>query len=153
MPGDTVELQLGLALVTWSGSYRGVEEEATEMVTVNLGYINSDRLKSVAFSTADLFLFPTRADNSPLVVLESLACGTPVVSFNVGGVPDLVRPGVTGYLAQPEDAQDFFHGILELLKDDNLRESMGKKGRAIVLEEYPLQLQAQRYIELYKQLL
>ncbi len=61
------------------------------------------------------------------MLLESLACGTPMVSFKIGGVGDLVRPGVTGYLAQPEDAEDFSHGILELLEDDNLRESMGKK--------------------------
>jgi len=50
----------------------------------------------------DLFIFPTRADNLPLVLQESMACGTPMVSFKVGGVPDLVRPGITGYLATPE---------------------------------------------------
>ncbi len=68
---------------------RGEEiEQATEMVTVNLGYISSDRLKSIAYSAADLSLFPTRADNSPLVLLESLACPAPMVSFNIGGVGD-----------------------------------------------------------------
>ena len=41
-----------------------------------------------------------------MFLLESMACGTPMVSFDVGGVPDLVRPGLTGYLARPEDAQD-----------------------------------------------
>jgi len=54
--------------------------------------------------------FPTRADNLPLVLQESMACGTPMVSFKVGGVPDLVRPGITGYLATPEDVKDFCNG-------------------------------------------
>jgi glycosyltransferase involved in cell wall biosynthesis len=127
--------------------------EAVGIDTLNLGYVNSDRLKSIAYSAADLFIFPTRADNLPLVLQESMACGTPMVSFKVGGVPDLVRPGVTGYLAQPEDAEDFCNGIVQLLEDGNLCDRMGQQCRAIALAEYPLELQAQRYIELYRQAL
>jgi len=127
--------------------------EAAGMATLNLGYVSSDRLKAVAYSAADLFIFPTRADNLPLVLQESMACGTPMVSFKIGGVPDLVRPGVTGYLAAPEDAQDFCNGIVQLLEDQNLRDRMSQNCRAIALAEYPLELQAQRYIELYRQVL
>jgi glycosyltransferase involved in cell wall biosynthesis len=125
--------------------------EAAGMQTLNLGYLNSDRVKAIAYCAADLFVFPTRADNLPLVLQESMACGTPMVSFKVGGVPDLVRPGVTGYLATPEDAQDFCNGIVQLLEDEALRDRMSQKCRAIALAEYPLELQAQRYIELYRQ--
>ncbi len=121
--------------------------------TINLEYISSDRLKSVAYSAADLFIFPTRADIFGLVLQESMACGTPMVSFKIGGVPDLVRPDITGYLAAPEDADDFCNGIVQLLEDNNLRERMGQNCRAIALEEYPLELQAKRYIELYQQAL
>ncbi len=123
------------------------------MPNLNLGYISSDRLKSIAYSAADLFIFPTRADNLPLVLQESLACGTPIVSFKIGGVPDIVRPGLTGYLAQPEDTQDFSNGIVQLLEDHEQRDRMAKNCRAIALEEYPLELQAQRYLELYRQVL
>ncbi len=126
---------------------------AVGMATVNLGYVSNDRLKSIAYSAADLFIFPTRADNLPLVLQESMACGTPMVSFKIGGVPDLIRPGITGYLATPEDAQDLCNGIVQLLEDENLRETMSQQCRAITLEEYPLELQAQRYIELYRQVL
>ena len=70
---------------------------------INLGYISSDRLKAVAYSAADLLVFTSRADNLPLILQESMACGTPMVAFNIGGVSDLVRPGITGYLAAPED--------------------------------------------------
>jgi glycosyltransferase involved in cell wall biosynthesis len=123
------------------------------MPHINLGYINSDRLKSIAYSAADLFIFPTRADNLPLVLQESLACGTPMVSFDIGGVPDLVRPMVTGYLAKSEDTQDFCNGIVRLLEDDQLRQTMSANCRAIALDEYSLELQAKRYIEIYKKML
>jgi glycosyltransferase involved in cell wall biosynthesis len=125
--------------------------ETVGIPTLNLGYVNSDRLKSMAYSAADLFVFPTRADNLPLVLQESMACGTPMVSFKVGGVPDLVRPGVTGYLAAPEDADDFCNGIVQLLADKTLRHQMSHNCREIALKEYPLDLQAQRYLEVYQQ--
>ncbi|MBD2343419.1 glycosyltransferase family 4 protein [Anabaena subtropica] len=121
--------------------------------TLNLGYVSSDRLKSIAYSAADLFIFPTRADNLPLVLQESMACGTPMVSFKIGGVPDLVRPGISGYLAQPEDTQDFCHGIIQLLENEQLRITMSENCRAITLKEYALDLQAKRYIEIYQKVL
>ncbi len=121
--------------------------------TLSLGYISGDRLKSVAYSAADLFIFPTRADNLPLVLQESMACGTPMVSFKIGGVPDLVRHHVTGYLARPEDAEDFCNGIVMLLEDAQLRQKMSENCRAIALEEYSLEIQTKRYIELYQQIL
>ncbi|NMG05957.1 glycosyltransferase family 4 protein [Brasilonema sp. UFV-L1] len=126
--------------------------EAVGIATLNLGYVSSDRLKSIAYSAADLFIFPTRADNLPLVLQESMACGTPMVSFKIGGVCDLVRPHITGYLATPEDADDFCCGIVKLLEDESLRDRIRQNCRAIALEEYTLELQAKRYIQLYHHL-
>ena len=130
-----------------------VFKDSIGMSILNLGYIGGDRLKAVAYNAADLFLFPTRAESFGLVLLESMACGTPMVSFNVGGVPDLVRHDVTGYLAKPEDAQDFCNGIIQLLEDDTLRNQISQNCRAIALQEYPIELQAKRYIELYEEIL
>ncbi len=124
--------------------------ETLGLKILSLGYVESDRLKSVVYSATDLFVFPTRADNLPLVLQESMACATPMVSFKVGGVPDLVRHGITGYLASPEDTQDMSKGIVELLENDDLRQRMSQNCRAIALEEYSLELQAQRYMELYQ---
>jgi glycosyltransferase involved in cell wall biosynthesis len=121
--------------------------------TINLGYLSNDRLKCLAYSAADLFIFPTHADNLPLVLQESMACGTPMVSFDIGGVGDLVRHGVTGHLAKAEDIQNFVQGIVELLEDDNLREKMGNNCRQTALAEYCLQLQVKKYIDLYSKIL
>ncbi|EDX78627.1 glycosyl transferase, group 1 family protein [Coleofasciculus chthonoplastes PCC 7420] len=127
--------------------------ESLGIPSLNLGFVGSDRLKAIAYSAADLFLFPTRADAFGLVAQEAMACATPVVSFKVGGVPDIVRPGITGYLAQPEDASDFSAGIMQLLEDQALRDRLGQQSREIILEEYALEVQAQRYLQLYGKVL
>jgi len=120
---------------------------------LSLGYINSDQLKAMIFSVADLFIFPTRADIFGLVAQEAMACGTPIVSFNVGGVPDLVRPGITGLLAEPENPQDLARKIEQLLVDKETRQKMSQNCREVAVQEYDLALQAQRYIQIYQQAL
>mgnify|MGYP003701054109 CR=1 FL=1 len=127
--------------------------EAVDMQVLNLGYVDSDELKATAYSAADLFIFPTRSDNLPLVLQESMACGTPMVSFKVGGVPELVRPGITGYLARAEDVEDFRNGIVELLSNNMLLDDLGRNCRTIAVEEYSVKLQAERYLELYSEML
>ena len=126
--------------------------ETVGMQTINLGYVSDDRRKAICYSAADLFLFPTRAESFGNVALESIACGTAVVSFKVGGVTEHVRHGITGYLAEPGNAQDFCNGILQLLEDRNLRAQMSQQCRAIAIQEYSLELCTQRHIDLYKTL-
>ncbi len=126
--------------------------EAVEMPILNLGYISDDERKAIAYSAADLFLFPTRAETFGNVALESIACGVPVVSFKVGGVPDHIRPGITGYLAEPENTQDFRDGIIQLLENEDLRYQMSKQCRAITVQEYNSKLSAQRHIEIYRKI-
>jgi glycosyltransferase involved in cell wall biosynthesis len=119
----------------------------------NLGYISEDRLKAVAYSAADLFVSPTRAESFGLVILESMACGTPAVSFGVGGVADLVRPNITGYLAEPENAADLAMGIETVLSDSKHLSVMGEACRRIAIEEYDVDIQVKRYTLLYDSLL
>ena len=64
-----------------------------------LGYVFDDRLKAVVYNAADIYVHPSLADNAPLTVIESLSCGTPVVSFSIDGLPELVIPRKTGWLA------------------------------------------------------
>lgn len=131
---------------------KGGEEifKTVSINTLNVGYISDNHRKAMCYSAADLFLFPTRAENSGTVAIESMACGTPVVSFRVGGVPEPVRPGITGYLAEPENADDFRKGIIELLEDETLRKNMGQYCREIAVREYDIKLWAQRFIQLCK---
>jgi glycosyltransferase involved in cell wall biosynthesis len=134
------------------GSKGGAISETAGIETIDLGYVSSDHLKAIAYSAADLYVFPTRADAFGLVSIESQACGTPVISFRVSGVPDHVREGVTGYLAEPENDRDLLKGIVQLLDDGALRNRMRAQCRKTALEEYSLELQTKRHIELYQKL-
>ena len=118
-----------------------------------LGELKSERLLSFAYSTADVFVSPSREDNLPNVLLEAMACGTPTVAFEVGGITDIVKPGVTGLLATAEDVRSLRHAILAILSDGEKREGMSRESRRIALLEYRLEFQAERYIRLYEQLL
>lgn len=145
-------LKRELLLLTIGKEGKNYAEE-TGIEHRNLGYLWTDYDKAIAYSAADLFIFPTRADNLPLVLQESMACGTPMVSFDIGGVSDIVRPGLTGYLAKAEDTSDLSKGIQELLEDQSLREEMSSNCRQIAVDEYSLELQTDRYINLYKKIL
>ena len=115
-----------------------------------LGMIDDDRLLSLAYSAADVFVLPSLQDNLPNTVMESLSCGTPVVGFDVGGIPDMVRPGVTGVLTPPKDAAALGSAIAALLNQPERLAEMSVHCRRIALEEYEAALQGRCYHELYK---
>jgi len=139
-----------LLLVSLGSSPPKVETGAPWM---HLGSISDDRFVSLVYSAADVFVLPSLQDNLPNTVLEAMACGVPVVSFDAGGTIDLVRPGITGYLAPAFRVPAFASAISELLNSPAKRDEMARNCRRIVLEEYPLELQAQRYSDLYKSLI
>jgi glycosyltransferase involved in cell wall biosynthesis len=120
---------------------------------LHLGYADNDRLLSFAYSAADVFVISSVQDNFPNTVLEALACGTPVVGFSVGGIPEMVRSGVTGLLAPPGDERALAGAISHLLENDATRAEMSSNCRLIAVEEYSLEVQAKRYIELYRSIL
>jgi glycosyltransferase involved in cell wall biosynthesis len=115
--------------------------------------IKEDGLLSLMYSAADVFVLPSLADNLPNTMLESMACGTPVVAFGAGGIPDGVRPGVTGLLARTGDVAELRAAMLELLANDGKRAEMSANCRRIAVAEYGLELQAKRYLEIYESLL
>jgi glycosyltransferase involved in cell wall biosynthesis len=119
---------------------------------LHLGYAENDRLLSFAYSAADVFVISSLQDNFPNTVLEALACGTPVVGFSVGGIPEMVRSGVTGLLAPPGDERALAGAITYLLENEATRAEMSANCRRIATEEYSLQIQAKRYIKLYETL-
>lgn len=135
------------------GHMQAAHLEGIGIESIRLGYLSNKKLKVMALSAADVFVNPTRAENFPLVVMESMACATAVVSFAVGGVPEMVRPGVTGLLAEPENPASLAKGIEEIFSDRAALEAMERRCREVVVEEYPLELYARRYHELYQRVI
>lgn len=79
--------------------------------TTFLGRLNDDYSINLAYNAADVFVVPSLADNQPTTVMESMCCGTPVVGFNVGGIPDMIQHKENGYLAKYKDSEDLASGI------------------------------------------
>ncbi|RME47958.1 MAG: glycosyltransferase [Chloroflexi bacterium] len=115
-----------------------------------LGPVQNEALLAIAYAAADLFVLPSLAENLPNMLIESLACGTPCVAFDVGGCREIIEHGRTGYLARPGDATDLAHGIATLLQDDNGRANMAQMGLAKVREQYDVDRQAHEYLLLYE---
>jgi glycosyltransferase involved in cell wall biosynthesis len=122
---------------------------ATGVPTRHLGYVGDERLLSLVYSAADVFVLPSRQDNLPATGLEALACGTPVVGFAVGGVPDLVRPEETGVLVDQVDAAALGSGLRDLLTNGDRLIRLRRRCREVALDEFSLERQARDYRELY----
>ncbi len=117
----------------------------------HLGFVSDDDAKAWVYSAADVLLFPARADNSPLVVLESLACGTPVVSFAVGGIPEDVRDGETGRVVAPNDLPAMTAALAEVVVDQELQARLRPRCRAIAEERHDLTTTAVTHRWLYEE--
>ena len=126
--------------------------EIPDIWVQNLGYINHERTKALVYNSADLFIHPALADNLPSTVLEAIACGTPVVAFDVGGVPELVRPGKSGWLASSTDAECLAETIDIALQEIASSVGLSDTCRRLALAEFSFDLQVQRYLELFQAL-
>ena len=111
-------------------------------------------MKMVAcyYQAADLYVHAARADTFPNTVLEALACGIPVVATAVGGIPEQIHEGKTGFLTPPGDASAMAGAIQRLLEDPDLRKTMGEAASREAQEKFSLDLQAGRFLDLYDEI-
>jgi glycosyltransferase involved in cell wall biosynthesis len=117
-----------------------------------LAHLVDEEEIALSYAAADLFVLPTLAENLPNAALESVASGTPCVSFDVGGVPDVVRHLETGYLAPLGDAKALAEGVRRLLHDDELRARLSRRCREVAEQDFGSELEASRFAELYQEL-
>ncbi|MEH7331642.1 glycosyltransferase family 1 protein [Neobacillus drentensis] len=98
------------------------------------GFLTGERLAEI-YSASDLFVFPSPTETFGNVVIEALASGTPVITANSGGVKNIIKSGVTGYLCETGNEAEFVNAILKLLENDNLRSQFGIEGRNYALAQ------------------
>ncbi|RDC54296.1 glycosyltransferase [Pedobacter chinensis] len=116
-----------------------------------LGSINSQHDISAIYSAADIYLLPSREDNLPNVMLESLAVGTPVVGFNIGGLKDLIRNGVNGVLATEISLKGLRDALLSCAY--NLKSFDRRQISKDIGKKYNLIVQANAYKAIYKEII
>jgi glycosyltransferase involved in cell wall biosynthesis len=118
-----------------------------------LGKLNDDITLALVYAAADVFVAPSVEDNLPNTIMESLACGTPCVSFQIGGMSDLIEHQQNGYLAKPFDIDDLAQGIGWVLADSERHQQLSDRSRRKVEHEFDSKLQAHRYTTLYEELI
>jgi len=96
--------------------------------------------------SADLFLLNSTLEGMPLVLLEAMACGLPVITTPAGGIPELVRPGTDGMVTKGFDQEEYAQAIIELLENDEKRKNLGKAGRKRVEDSFA----AERVVSMYE---
>ncbi len=96
---------------------------------VETGFLSDERKLARAYCAADVLLLPSIADNFPYVAMESLSCGTPLVSFRVGGLPEIIGADERGLLAEPFDTTQVAAQLIRILEDSVMRDRLGEAGQ------------------------
>lgn len=117
-----------------------------------LGFVD-ESLKSLYFKSSDIFCLPstTMSEAFGIVNLEAMASGIPIVSSNFGGIPDIVKEGENGLLAEPGDVEGLADALIYLLKNEDIRKKMGDDGLKKV-ERYSWEKIAEDTEKIYKKL-
>jgi len=144
---DSIEIEVLLF-----GKNGNIVAQRLPFKTHNFGLIGSVPQLVRLYQAADLFVLPSLQDNLPNTVMESMACGTPVVAFKIGGIPEMVDHKQNGYLAEYKSAEDLASGI-EWVLQNNPDNVFGKAAREKVIREFSEEVVAQKYINLYQSLL
>lgn len=102
---------------------------------------------------ADVSLLPSETESFGLAVLEAQACEVPVVASRVGGIPEVVSDGESGFLSEVGNTDKMSDDVLKILNDDELHESFGKKGRELAISRYSAEKIIPQYISFYEKVL
>ncbi|MDT8303963.1 MAG: glycosyltransferase [Sedimentisphaerales bacterium] len=120
----------------------------------HLGFLAGDRMLATAYQAADVFICPSIEDSGPMMINESIMCGTPVVSFEMGVSLDLVQTGKTGYRAKLKNSEDLGKGIIFVLGlNSNEAGNMFKQCQAIGAQFCNHQVQAGAFKRLFESIL
>jgi len=141
-----VALVVGKGRISSAPDFKHIKIQYTGLVT-------GERFTPILMRAADVFIYPTRADSFGLVLLEAIACGTPCVSFKIGGCVDIIQDDLNGYLIEPFDVQTFAEKTLMLLSDHETREKFSKSARDFAESHFNIKDTAHKYYDLFKKIM
>jgi glycosyltransferase involved in cell wall biosynthesis len=112
------------------------------------GKVTDDEKLALIYSASDAFILPSREDNLPNVLLESLACGTPVIATPVGGTPEIIQDGINGYLTEDVSVEALKKAIILFSQTSSIFNM--ERIRASAIDMFSSKKQALKYIEIYR---
>ena len=114
-----------------------------------VGKVDDDKLLDY-YRACNVFVLPsTSVENCPLVVLEAMACGLPVITTRIAGPMELVEEGVSGYTVPPRDSRSLAKAIRSILLDNDERNIMGRNARRLAIEKYSWAVILEKYMQEY----
>ena len=119
---------------------------------LDFGYVKDTQIMAKLYSAADIYLFPTLAETFGMTIVEAMSCGLPVVTFETGGVPEIVENNKTGFVVKYKNGEMLTNALEKLLDDDNLREKMAENA-VEASKKFSFERMALEYLKLYKELL
>lgn len=137
----------------------GPEKAGAELLARELGvqrdvlFLGNQDCMEELLPMADVFLLPSSSESFGLVALEAMSAEVPVVASTVGGLPEVVEDGATGFLHDPGDVAGFVGSVLKLLTNEPLRRRMGRRGRQVARERFDQDEMVDRYVKVYDSIL
>jgi len=131
---------------------RAVEAHGLARHVIVTGRVDEQELHAW-YEAATVFVHPTRYEGSSLVTLEAMSHGRPVIASRAGGLPDKVRPGVNGWLVEPDDVAELAAAIAQAADGSGRLSSMGAESRSIVESEFAWTAIVRRQLAVYDELL
>jgi glycosyltransferase involved in cell wall biosynthesis len=131
-----------------------IQELALNNNIILLGEIKNTEIKNY-YSIADIFIIPSIVVNGHteglgVVTIEAMACGTPAIGTNVGGIPDVIKDGYNGFLVPPKSSDALATKIIEILSNQELQEFFTKNGIRTVKEKFSWVTVSDKFVNLFK---
>lgn len=117
-----------------------------------MAFVKTTRTLVELYSAAHLFVIPSLQDNLPNTILESMFCGTPVVGFRTGGIPEMIDHKINGYLADFKSSSDLAEGIRWGLNAESYNK-LSQQTRDVAVKRYSQDRSVQMHIDLYNSLI
>lgn len=116
-------------------------------------YVTDESRMALYYQAADICVHAAKAENFPYVVLEAMACGTPVIATSIGGIPEQIQDGETGMLVPPQDVEALTRSIRYLLNENYIRAGLATRAALQAQALFDLDTQANAYLSWYSDIL
>ena len=117
---------------------------------IETGYVVDEVKMAKIYSKCDLLIYPTKADNLPTVLIEATLCGTPCLSFDVGGVKEIISDNNNGFVFKPDEQQKLINKTLELLVNESTLKDLSEKTRQHTMKLFTLSRMGDSYFKRFE---
>jgi glycosyltransferase involved in cell wall biosynthesis len=121
-----------------------------KFVVHQFGYVKNDIFLAACYSASDALLYPTRADNLPNVLIESISCGTPAITFDVGGCAEIISDGIDGFVINEFNVEKFSLKTIEILNDSEKQRAFSMNARKSAEKRFTLKKMCMNYRKVFE---